>query len=365
MSYAFISHASACEALRISGLVGIPWPETTRMLPHRGGCVRLQREMANLAKSVNLKNLGIVSTPVDILVPSPSVRSRGKQARTHSWLTTIPAEAMRRVHENILVSTPEFIILQLAHRHVRRIPLYDKMIDQHLADKELLNHYGIDEDVLPEDLLSWEHIRHIVDVARIAMEFSGTYRLSTPVTATAYDQPRLMSIASARAFLDASSERNDAPRAKRALDFASDGSASPMETALFLMLTLPEEMGGYGLLKPVINKAVPVQLNGENLTPDLLWEENSLVIEYDSAEFHSEQGRDKTDQDIMRANALRAAGYQVLEATPGIVCDYVRMDLLASQIAQLLNRSIPDPDLVLKGLRRRLHGLLFLGIDSV
>lgn len=155
------------------------------MLPHRGGCIRLQRDLAKLEQSVDLRELGIVSKPIDILVPSPSVRSRSKQARTHSWLSMIPPGSMRRVHKNVIVSTPEFVILQLAHRHIRHIPLLDKCVDQYLVEKELLASHGIDAEAPFEDFLGWECIRHLVHVAQVAMEFTGTYRLPTPKTPTA------------------------------------------------------------------------------------------------------------------------------------------------------------------------------------
>lgn len=360
MPYAFISHTSACEALRINGLVGNPWPETNRMLPHRGGCIRLQRDLAKLEQSVDLRELGIVSKPIDILVPSPSVRSRGKQARTHSWLSMIPPGSMRRVHKNVIVSTPEFVILQLAHRHIRHIPLLDKCVDQYLVEKELLASHGIDAEAPFEDFLGWECIRHLVHVAQVAMEFTGTYRLPTPKTPTAYEQPLLMTIESALKLLDSSGERNDAPRARRALDLISGESASPMETGLFLMLTLPVEMGGLGLPRPVLNKTIPVQLDGKNLTPDLLWQDRKLIIEYESSEFHAGRGRDKTDHDTMRANALRAAGYRVFEATPGIVCRLSRIEILAEQSAHALGVPLPNANACQRRLRERLHRELFL-----
>lgn len=361
MPFVFISHASACEALRANGLVGAPWPETCRMLPHRGSCIRLQRDVARLSRDIDLGSLGIAGKPVDILVPSSVVRSRGTQARTHSWSTLLPAHSMRRVHANVIVSTPEFVMLQLAHRHIRRIPAYDKTIEKHLADRELFARLGIDAEAPIDDVLGWEHVRHIVNVAQIAMEFAGTYRLSTPASEAAYDKPPLMTLESARAFLEIVHERNDSPRARRALVLAADGSASPAETALFLMLTLPIELGGFGLPKPELNRSVPVRIDNEDLTPDLLWRDQRLIVEYQSDRFHAGLGRDKTDRDIMRANTLRAAGYQVIETTPGIVYQLPRIKALADQIARLLGTVLIEADDGQRRLREHLHQELFLG----
>lgn len=358
MSYAFVSHLSACEALRARGLAGTPWPAENRYLPRRGDCIRLQRDFAQLAKEVDLEGLGIVSTPVDVLIPSSLMRSRGMWARTHGWVSSIPSHAMRRVDERVLVSSPEFVILQLAHAHIRRDPLLDEMIDRHVEERDELARFGIEAEAPYEDLIGWEHTRHLVGVIQVAMEFAGTYRLSTPNGATRYNEPQLMTIESALGFLDAVGTGNDTRRTQRALGLAADGSASPMETALFLLLTLPVDMGGFGLPVPVLNRAIPVRLGDEDLTPDLLWRSQRLVIEYQSDEFHAGKGRDKTDQDVMRANAMRAAGYQVLEVTPGILRQPSRVKALAEQVATLLGVTLDEADDDRRRVRTRLHHML-------
>ena len=359
MAFAFVSHESACEALRSHGLSGTPWPQEQRFLPRKGDCIRLQRDLKRLDQQVGLSRLGIISTPVDLLIPSSLMRTRGKRARTHGWEPPLPPESMRRVAQNVLVSSPEFVILQLSHRHIRHYPLVDAMADQQMDEQATLDGFGIDAEAPFEDLVEWERIRHLVHVAQTAMEFAGTYRLPVLGEKATYQQPQLMTVESALAFLDCANERNDTPRARRALALAANGSASPVETSLYLMLTLPVEMGGFGLPRPELNVPVDVRLGDENLSPDLLWRDARLVVEYNSSEFHAGQGADKTDHDIMRANALVAAGFSVLEATPGIVGQLSRTTVLAQQVASLLGIALRTPSDEQRRFREKLHRELF------
>ncbi|MBQ6491954.1 MAG: hypothetical protein IJI88_06725 [Atopobiaceae bacterium] len=362
MPYAFISHQSACEALRLKGVVGVEWPRESRNLPWSGECIRLQRDLKRLAESTDLVALGLVSRPIDVLVPTSLMRTRGKWARTHGWAFPLPRGSMRRVASNVAISTPEFVVLQLAHRHVMRRAAVDRSVDDYLARREALSEMGIDAEPPLEDLVTWERCRHLVAVARVAMEFAGTYRLPAPHEGTRYKQPRLSSIQAMLEFLDGGDARRlgvlaDVIRARDALALAADNSASPMETVLFLLLTLPVEMGGFGLPRPVLNKTVGVD-GKDGLTPDLLWEDAGLAIEYESLEFHAGAGRDRTDHDVMRENELVTAGYCVLVAVPGVVLDLSRLTRLAEQIALLLGVRLtePAPDQLM--LRERLHSEL-------
>lgn len=361
MPYAFISHRSACEALRTRELAGEPWPDHDRFLPRHGDCIRLQHELAELEKKTNLVRLGIASTPIDLLVPSSLMRTRGKRIHTHGWVAPLPAGSMRRVADNVLVSSPEFVILQLAHSHVRRDPLLDKMIDLHLEERQALCELGIDVEPPYEDLVWWAHAQILVTVAQIAMEFAGSYRLATPLTSARFNRPRIMTIGSALDFIERTDCPSDSQRARKALRLAANGSASPMETALFLMLTLPTEMGGFGLPKPELNADSGVVLHGVHLRPDLMWRLARVVVEYDSSEFHSDLGRDKTDRDIERANALRAAGFTVLETTPGIVSRPASVATLAEQIASLVGVSLRETSEEQRRTRERLMRTLLTG----
>ena len=83
-------------------------------------------------------------------------------------------------------------------------------------------------------------------------------------------------------------------------------------------------------------------------------------MEYESKEFHADVGADKIDRDVERANSLRAQGYSVLEATPGVIGSLTGMSTLAHQIARMLRVPLVDPDPSQRALRRRLYDELFV-----
>jgi len=134
-----------------------------------------------------------------------------------------------------------------------------------------------------------------------------------------------------------------------------DGSASPMETALAICLTMPVSKGGLGLPQPLLNHPLPVDgpaariWDGKSITPDLLWpfdesdertqvgieaasrsigsdrsgrEEaqtgadgacKGVAIEYDSDENHT--GGQRIARDSRRRNVLEMMGYRVIAVT--------------------------------------------------
>lgn len=184
-------------------------------------------------------------------------------------------------------------------------------------------------------------------------------------------------------------------KAKQALLYIHENSASPMETKLTMLLTLPTSLGGYALPKPELNKVVEVDegwriktyrcdlvwqlkrfkertLNAERGTAtysdrfiakngglvssrksasgELSCESGSglssrksasgesqnagLALEYDSHEFHAEKR--KTILDSKRRISLERNNMRVLSVTKQQVYDEWAFDELAKVVAKYL-----------------------------
>ena len=108
---------------------------------------------------------------------------------------------------------------------------------------------------------------------------------------------------------------NHVVKARRALSYVIDGSASPMETALCMRLSLPYSLGGYAIPRPLLNERIGFadrvgsDLGRSFCCCDLSWPEFRLAVEYDS-DFHASS--QKIFKDADRRNALLALGVEII-----------------------------------------------------
>lgn len=360
MKYAFLCGESACEVLRrlnSDEIKSLPrWPAAPRVLPSRESCVTTQREFKELATAVDLGGLGVCKMPADLLVASRQSRSSGKSACFHVWSGLLPAGSCMRLRESVLSSGPELIILQACGSVAKLDPLLDDLVAAVGAENEVLSMLGLPaSEAVIDNPLKWEQARRLISAALLACEFAGTYRLGSGGEAR-YHAPRLMSLASLRTTANDAAPSVASRRAAKVADFAFDNAASPMEAALALALTLPVEYGGFGLKKPQLNRRVDLSSAygrlswHDSVTPDFLWPEERVAVEYDSAEFHG--GEEGLGRDAARWNALVALGYRVFRATDKTVKTVSGLSLLAAQIAHALGVGLEEPDDI-QALRRK------------
>lgn len=127
----------------------------------------------------------------------------------------------------------------------------------------------------------------------------------------------LTTIAKLRAYLLKAEGLPGRAQSLRALDFAIERVASPIENVLEMLLCLPKKMGGYGFPKPIANYHVTLSkeaariLGYPNCYCDLCWPDlgRKFDVEYDSDFEHT--GSERIAKDARRRNALQMMGYQV------------------------------------------------------
>ena len=359
---AFVSHESACNALRLiysdvgKGAKVPRWPQSARSLPGPDECVSGQRAFEETGVGDTLSGLGLTARPVDLIVPAQATRSSGAKARLHVWSGVLPKDALLLVTNDLLVSGPEFVIVQLCSAQGKLDALLDAHVAAVRAEAELAASTD-SADTAIDHPLRWESIRRLVAATVVACEFAGTYRLGVGSGSTAYRAPRIMEAAGLGRFVEEAGKSQGTLRARRVGELMLEGSASPMEMALALMLTLPVDFGGYGLEKPLLNQAIDVRhLKGtlsdrDEVVPDFLWPAQGVALEYDSDEFHARRGKGQLKRDATRANILTAMGYRVFRVTPQTVRSLPGLSLLARQIAHALDVE-PTETTPLQGLRR-------------
>lgn len=155
---------------------------------------------------------------------------------------------------------------------------------------------------------------------------------------------------------------NDMPgvaKARRALKYLADGSASPKESQLALLLGLPCVMGGYGLGVPRMNEEITFVKGSRKATDsdmnyvDLYWPEAKLAVEYDSDLAHI--GSDEIARDAIKKNALAVAGINVVTVTKKQLMSYAEMEKVAHVVAKHLGVRIRARGRDTEGKRQRLR----------
>lgn len=361
MKKAFVCHESACEALRLlsPAVAGMArWPRASHPLPPVDSCVSGQRELRGSQAERSLRSLGLGAGPVDLMVPTQEARSSGKTAHFHVWSGALPAGSLLCVGPDLLISGPELAIVQLCSAHGKLDALLDAHASAVSAEVGLLVELGLDDRPTVDHPLEWERIRRLVAAVTVACELAGTYRLGQGGRPVSYGARPLMDAEGLRRVADEVGTSPGTRRACRVSELMVEGSASPMETSLALMLSLPVEFGGFGLAKPLLNQ--PIDVSGhrgalserDTVTPDLLWDAAMVALEYDSAEFHAQAGARRSRVDAVRANILTALDYRVLRATSETIRTLPELSLLARQLARVLGLELAEPT-PLQELRRR------------
>lgn len=365
--YAFISHESACDILRAIDITSeklIRWPNEPRELPRHRNTVTTQGMFKQFASTTDLPAYGLTRTPVDLLVSKAAQRSRGKVAQFHVWKGDVPAEAMVRLSEELFVSSPEFVLVQMAGWHTKIAPVVEGFADELSDTREAYAMAHLEGEPPYDDPFVWDQTSRLLQLALVAMEFMGSYRLSSTSETASYERAPLTSADDIRQFVSSLPRVYGKNRIETALTLALPHSASPMETALALMLSLPVEYGGFGLPKPELNRSLPVDAHetlwsgGPAITPDFLWTEANLVIEYESNEWHGGAGARKLAHDATRANVLSTMGYHVMRVTTLNIQQLAEVERLARQVAMQLGVTLAEPDDAMRIRRTKLHQLL-------
>jgi very-short-patch-repair endonuclease len=245
-----------------------------------------------------------LTAPLDILVANGSARKANRLVRNHICCGPYPKSCFFDTGQGLLACSPELCFLQMAED----LPLL-KLIE---LGFEFCGTYSLAADGAKET----------------------TLRLGKPLTTTSKLQALVAKMKGSRGRKNAT----------RALRYVVDGSASPMETMLAMMLSLPQNLGGYGLAKPLLNQRIDVVKTAKKASRkdhyvcDLYWQEAKLDVEYDSDTFHT--GASRISDDSRRRNALVYLGIQVITVTRQQLYTSGEFDKAVRLIAKRLDKRL-------------------------
>ena len=298
-----ISNKSAVEYWRIHGKAQID-----RQNRHRRKAPPAISPDAATIRQLNNKGL---SYPIHVLVSTADIRRRSKKLKPHVCTHPLPEGSIIEVGEGLFVCSPELAFFQMA-----------------------------------SDL-------KFAKLLELGLELCGTYTLPVkgvhsedPEVAKKqlYNRTQLTSKERLAAFLARTEGQFGQRRFSRTLQFMADNSASPRETQLFLLLTLPYKYGGYGFFQPELNaKITPTKAAKETSSKkffrcDLFWPEHNVAVEYESDLIHLTPLR--IAYDSMKRNSLIAMGITVITVTNKQISSAEDFDRVAKQLAVNLNRRL-------------------------
>ena len=235
----------------------------------------------------------------EILVSAKARRTRPSDYHEHYVSGPLPHGALWRGRaKGLYVVSPELLFAQLSKTV--------SFVDLCMIGQELCGTY-----VMPLD----EH-----GALQTVRDDEGKSRLHKHVPFTT---PRRIAAA-----LDQMSGFGPKSKARRALACIGAQSASPMESRLFLAMTMPRRKGGLGIPAPELNREVKLNneqrrmLRKHHLKCDLYWD-NRLAVEYESFERHSSPS--EYEETMARATVLRMKGLEYVAMTPGTFYNYDRL----------------------------------------
>lgn len=259
--------------------------------PHRSPTRRLATELLP-------GGLAGLALPVHVLIDDPTQCRHTPSIIVHACSSTLPAGSFAWIAERTFCCTPGLFLAQLS----RDIPLHR--------------------------------------LIRLAFEACGTYALVGGSERGFRTRPSLIDTRWLSSYVQKAQGIFGIRQLKAALSRVIDGSASPMETALAMLLSLPHSMGGYGLPKPLLNHSIPLEGRERLVTgracyiPDLYWPTQKVVVEYDGADYYT--GEAQIANDLRRRNILTSLGLTVLTVRKEQVRTWWEFDHLAHTLARLL-----------------------------
>ena len=293
---AFISHQSALEFWRIQ-----------RVLPPDGAQRQFKVALSDNLPAIEQLVLPGLTLPLHIMLGKADLRRACQDMKQHVFTGKTPVGSFYSVDDTLFVSSPEFCFTQMANI----LPLV-RLID---LGYELCGSYSMHTAGDPHTSARGFHLRE-------------------PLTS----KKKLEAFASRMPGVKGHQ------KTVRAMRYILEGSASPMETKLSMLLTLSYQLGGFGLPKPELNaRIVPRKAdrritNKEFYICDLFWPDKGIAVEYNSNQFHT--GSTHITDDAKKSNTLTAMGIRVIPVTAQQIFDNYEFERVARVIAKRLGKRL-------------------------
>jgi len=289
--------------------------------------MQLDRSFSQTKSNLKALFLEQLTLPVHILVEASIGRGYSKSVLYHEHSWDLPDGSLVDLGEEISVVSAELCFFIMASR----LPLV-KLIE---LGFELCGNYSLKAAANDEGGVS---------DGRCEFELGSESRLASKRSAGFYSRPPLTSVKKLAVFSEQMSGNRGCQQALRALRYIVDGSASPMETILVILLMLPFNHGGYGFSPPEMNfkirpvRAIRQSSHSQYYLFDLYWPQCKLAVEYDSDQYHT--GAERIASDSKRRNTLTSLGIKTITVTNQQIRNIKEFEKVANLIAVNMGRRL-------------------------
>lgn len=229
------------------------------------------------------------SRPLHLVVRDPALKHRIRDCAIHVCRGNLPSGSFHRLAGGNIISSPELTFLQMAS----------------CASK-------------------WQLIE-------AGNYLCSTFSISDEGRGYTGKREQLVSAGRLGEFLDSlPSHTYGVDKAKAALKYVVELTASPKESQLAMHYALPAALGGRGPMELVANQVIHIDEHGQrmlgsnHLVGDLFLPDFGCDLEFDSVEFHT--GRFRLDHTQARRNVLEAMGIKTVSATEGQINTLEKLD---------------------------------------
>lgn len=190
----------------------------------------------------------------------------------------------------------------------------------------------------------------------LAAELCGSYRLVNGELIGGLDC--LMSVRGFREFVEKAHEIRGRARSRMVSRYVTEGSASPAETVLAIILSLPWKHGGENLGVPALNQELSLNataraiMGRDTVRPDGLFAQAGCVYEYESDEWHSDAEQNAYDE--LRRNAYAAMGLSCTIVRPWNLRSPAELGKIAASLRGVVGTRRPPTTASYAVARRKL-----------
>ncbi len=316
----FLAPQSSLELIRylrsINGEEGLMGTPLRRRLVRNA--INSQRALDELDETAQ-RWLGHLESPVHAYVADHAQGTSTKRLVTHVHSAHLPYGALLDMGHDLYMCAPHFTFMQMATQL--------DLIDTISLGMELCGFYS-----------HWS-----LGPAELGM---ASKRESPETKGYTFQLPRSTWRKRIKAFVERQRGERGIANARNALRWVLDSSASPMETAVYLLLCLPKRLGGYALNQPVLNPKLIISNPGGPKVryPDLFWLGSNIDVEYNSDASHS--GEWSRYRDSRREVELTVANVRVLPLTRAQLMSTDGFDDFAQGLRKMLGIRARRPDAI-------------------